>query len=118
MAKQSFRIFNLPLPTAFFGGKAGGTLKKVDAVSIPKLIAKLGESPLDVSYEVVEFSLYTTLNGSPVRLKSKGNRLTSEMKSAIKRIPKGGNLTFAEIKVKGPDGKISSLESGLVFRLN
>ena len=40
------------------------------------------------------------------------------MKNAIKRIPKGGNLTFAEIKVKGPGGKVSTLEGGLVLRLN
>ena len=40
------------------------------------------------------------------------------MKAIIKKIPKGANLTFTEIKVKGPGGKETTLEGGLVLRLN
>ena len=38
--------------------------------------------------------MFTTKNGSPVTYKSKSNRLTGEMKAAVKKIPKRGNLTF------------------------
>jgi len=118
LANETFRIFPLPKPTAYFGGKAGGAIKKLTATAIPKIEAKLGNSPLNVPYSVVKFMLYTTKEGAPVRIRAKGNRISGEMKNAIKRIPKGGNLTFAEIKVKGPSGKVSTLEGGLVLRLN
>ena len=94
LANETFRVFPLPKPTAYFAGKAGGNLKKVNAVSYSTIVAKLGDSPLDVPYQVVGFAMFTTKNGSPVTYKSKSNRLTPQMKAAVKKIPKGGNLTF------------------------
>ena len=118
LARERFRIFPLPKPSVYFGGKSGGNMKKVDAVQIPKLIAQLGESPLDVPYEVVEFVMLTVKNGQPIRLKSKGNRLTAAMKESIKKTNKGGSLTFTGVKVKRlPNGKPQPLDAGLVLRL-
>ena len=117
LANETFRIFPLPKPTAYFAGKAGGNLKKVNAVSYSTIAAKLGDSPLNVPYEVVGFSMYTTKNGSPITYKSKNNRLTTPMKQAIRKIPKGGNLTFTAVDVKGPSGKVKRLESGIVIKL-
>lgn len=117
LTRERFRIFPLPKPTVFFGGKAGGSMKKVDAVQIPKLVAKLGESPLDVPYSVTSFVMLTVKNGQPIRLKSKGSRLSPEMKNAIKKINKGGSLTFTGVKVKGPSGKEQPLDAGLVLTL-
>ncbi|MDG1238310.1 MAG: GldM family protein [Flavobacteriales bacterium] len=117
LANEKFRIFPLPKPTAYFAGKAGGNLKKANAMSYSTIVAKLGESPLDVPYTVVGFSMYTTKNGSPITYKSKSNRLTGPMKAAIKKIPKGGNLTFTGVDVKGPGGKVKRLESGIVIKL-
>ena len=117
LTRERFRIFPLPKPTVFFGGKAGGSMKKVDAVQIPKLVAKLGESPLDVPYSVTAFVMLTVKNGQPIRLKSKGSRLTTEMKNAIKKMTKGGSLTFTGVKVKGPSGKEQPLDAGLVLTL-
>ena len=118
LAKEIFRVFPLPKPTAYFGGKAGGKMKKLDAGMIPKLTAKLGDSPLNVPYTVSGFMLYATKDGSPIREYAKNDRLTGKMKAIIKKIPKGANLTFTEIKVKGPGGKETTLEGGLVLRLN
>ena len=117
LANETFRIFPLPKPTAYFANKSGGRLKKVNATSYSSITAKLGESPLDVPYQVVSFSMYTTKNGSPITYKSTNNRLTGLMKAAIKKIPKGGNLTFTMVKVKGPGGKISQLDGGIVIKL-
>ena len=118
LAKEVFRVFPLPKPLAYFGGKAGGKMKKLDAGMIPKLTAKLGNSPLNVPYTVSGFMLYATKDGSPIREYAKNDRLTGKMKAIIKKIPKGANLTFTEIKVKGPGGKETTLEGGLVLRLN
>lgn len=117
LANETFRIFPLPKPTAYFANKSGGRLKKVNATSYSSITAKLGESPLDVPYQVVSFSMYTTKNGSPITYKSNNNRLTGLMKAAIKKIPKGGNLTFTMVKVKGPGGKVSQLDGGIVIKL-
>jgi gliding motility-associated protein GldM len=117
LTKERFRIFNLPKPTVYFGGKAGGSMKKVDAVQIPKLKAQLGESPLDVPYSVTSFVMLTVKNGQPIRLKSNGERLSGQMKAAIKKMAKGGTLTFTGVKVKGPSGKEQPLDAGLVLTL-
>ena len=116
LAKERFRIFNLPPPTAYFGGKAGGKMSKLDALQIPILTADLGESPLDVPYEVVQFSMLGMSNGNPITLTSKSRVLTKDMKGLMKRIPPNGSLTFTNIKVKGPAG-VQSLESGVVLKL-
>ena len=117
LANEIFRIFPLPKPTAYFANKAGGNIKKANAVNYSTIVAKLGDSPLDVPYQVVGFKMYTTKNGSPITYKSKNNRLTGPMKAAIKKIPKGGNLTFTGVEVKGPGGKVKRLESGIVIKL-
>jgi gliding motility-associated protein GldM len=117
LANEIFRVFPLPKPTAYFANKAGGNIKKANAVNYSTIVAKLGDSPLDVPYEVVGFQMYTTKNGSPITYKSKNNRLTGPMKAAMKKIPKGGNLTFTAVDVKGPGGKVKRLESGIVIKL-
>jgi hypothetical protein len=117
LANETFRVFPLPKPTAYFANKAGGNIKKANAVNYSTIVAKLGDSPLDVPYEVVGFQMYTTKNGSPITYKSKNNRLTGPMKAALKKIPKGGNLTFTGVDVKGPGGKVKRLESGIVIKL-
>ena len=117
LANETFRVFPLPKPTAYFAGKAGGNLKKANAVSYSKLKASLGDSPLDVPYTVVSFTMFTTKGGAPIELNSKSDKLTPQMKAALKKIPKNGSLTFTRVKVKGPSGKVSQLESGIVLKL-
>jgi hypothetical protein len=117
LANEVFRVFSLPKPTAYFAGKAGGNLKKANAVSYKTLKASLGESPLDVPYEVVSFTMFTTKGGAPIELNSKTNRLTKTMLAAMKKIPKNGSLTFTRVKVKGPSGRVSLLDGGIVLKL-
>jgi len=117
LANETFRVFPLPKPTAYFAGKAGGNLKKANAVSYSKLKASLGDSPLDVPYTVVSFTMFTTKGGAPIELNSKSDKLTPQMKAALKKIPKNGSLTFTRVKVKGPSGRVSQLESGIVLKL-
>ena len=99
LANETFRVFPLPKPTAYFAGKAGGNLKKANAVSYSKLKASLGQSPLDVPYTVVSFTMFTTKGGAPIELNSKSDKLTPQMKAAIKKIPRNGSLTFTRVKV-------------------
>ena len=118
LADETFRVFPLPKPIAKFANKAGGNLKKANAVSYSTIKANLGDSPLNVPYKVVAFKLFTTKNGQPIEYSSKSNRLTGEMKAAVKKIPKGGSLTFTGIDViNETNGKKTRLESGIVLKL-
>ena len=118
LADETFRVFPLPKPIAKFAGKAGGNLKKANAVSYTTIKANLGDSPLNVPYRVVSFTMFTTKNGQPIEYKSKSNKLTPEMRNALKKIPKGGSLTFTGIDViNETNNKKIRLESGIVLKL-
>ena len=117
LTSEVFRIFPLPKPTAFFGGQSGGRMKKLDALQIPLLTAKLGDSPLNVPYNIVSFKLEGTSNGIGYSFPSSKNRLSGKMKNAIKKMSKGSVLTFTNIKVE-TGGKVSLLDGGLVIKLN
>lgn len=118
LASEKFRIFPLPKPAIFFGGKSGGAISKAAAGTVPKLIAKLDNSPLNVSYKVTKFDYFTVKNGQPVTIKNNGANISSDVKAAIKATPKRGTLTFANIYVVGPSGKEQKIDGGLVIRLN
>ena len=117
LASEVFRIFPLPKPTAFFGGQPGGRMKKLDALQIPLLTAKLGDSPLNVPYKVVSFKMEGTSNGIGYSFPSVKNRLSDKMKNTIKKMSKGSVITFTNIKVE-TGGKVSLLDGGLVIKLN
>lgn len=117
LANETFRVFHLPKPTAYFAGKAVGNLKKINAIDYSRIILKLEGSPFDVSYEVASFTMFTTKNGSPITYKSNTYNLTTQMKAAIKKIPKGGNLIFSAIKVQDPRGNVKMLENNIVLKI-
>ena len=54
---------------------------------------------------------------APIEYNSKSDKLTPQMKAALKKIPKNGSLIFTRVMVKGPRGKISQLESGIVLKM-
>ena len=82
---KSFRVFPLPKPIAKFAGKAGGNLKKANAVSYTTIKANLGDSPLNVPYKVVSFTMFTTKNGQPIEYKSKSNKLNKRYEQCTKK---------------------------------
>ena len=55
-------------------------------------------------------------NGKIGEVTSKSARLTTEMKDAIKKMPKGSTLTFSNISAQGPGGKPKPIP-GLSFKL-
>jgi gliding motility-associated protein GldM len=117
LGQEEFRIFPLPKPSIFFGGKSGGSIAKVSAAGIPKLIAKLENSPLNVKYTVSKYSFFTVKNGQPITMTEKSNKITPKIKAAIGKMAKRSNLTFSDIYVKGPGGKESKIDGGLVIKL-
>ena len=118
LAAEEFRIFALPKPQPFFANQSHdkATMKKGNAMSATEIIAKLGDSPLNVQFKVTGFKMLVLKNGKSAVLKARNGRLTNEMKNAIKKISKGTSLTFVEISAAGPSGKSVPI-GGLSFKL-
>jgi gliding motility-associated protein GldM len=118
LAAEEFRIFPLPLPKPYFGNQTfdKATMKKGTAMSASQVLAKLGDSPLNVKYTVTGFKMIVSKGGKIAELKARGGKLTGDMKNAIKKMPKGTSLTFVGISASGPSGKSVPI-GGLSFKL-
>ena len=103
----------------YFAGRSVGNIKKVSAVEYSHIKAKElycdGES---ANIRVVGFSMNTTKNNQPITFTSKSDRLTPDMKAAIKKIPKRGVLVISNIKVKSPaTGTVHIVPNSIVLKL-
>lgn len=118
LAAEEFRIFPLPLPKPYFANQTFDkpTMKKGEAMSASQVLAKLGDSPLNVKYTVTGFKIIVTKGGKIAELTAKNGRLTKEMKAAIEKLPKGSVLTFVGVTAAGPSGKSAPI-GGLSFKL-
>jgi gliding motility-associated protein GldM len=119
IAQKKFRIFPLPKPQLFFGGQSSesSTMQTQLAKSQAKVFAKLGDSPLNVPYDVASFEmLISQADGTVKPVKSNSSNLTPEMRAALQKMKKGQAITFTSVQVKGPNGKAVPI-GGLTFRL-
>lgn len=105
LATEEFRLFPLPPPQAFFGGLKKGAISKLAAKSVPVLVAKLENNPLNCPYEVKSFKVKCLIADPPWDLPSNGKRMTKKIQAKIGKTPKGLPITFYKIKVAGPNGK-------------
>lgn len=118
LAKEEFRVFSLPAPQIYFANQTidKPVMSRGLAKNASKLIAKLGNSPLNVPYEVTSFDMIVVKKGKVATVSSKGNKLSGAMKNAIKSMSAGTMLTFSNVKAKGPSGKSQPI-GGISFRL-
>jgi gliding motility-associated protein GldM len=118
LAAEEFRIFALPLPKPYFANQTFDkpTMKKATAMSASQVLAKLGDSPLDVQYTVTGFKMIVSKGGKIAELTAKNGILTSDMKTAIQKMPNGTSLTFVGVSAAGPSGKSAPI-GGLSFKL-
>ena len=105
LATEEFRLFPLPPPQAFFGGLKKGAISKLAAKSVPVLVAKLENNPLNCPYEVKSYKVKCLIADPPWDLPSNGKRMTKKIQAKIGKTPKGLPITFYKIKVAGPNGK-------------
>jgi len=118
LAAEEFRIFPLPLPKPYFANQTFDkpTMKKGTAMSASQVLAKLGDSPLNVKYTVTGFKMIISKAGKIAELTARNGKLSKEMKNAIKKMPKGTSLTFVGVTAAGPSGKSAPI-GGLSFKL-
>ena len=112
-------VIPLPKPAPVFAGASYGdrTIKKSSLTAAQGVAAKAAP-PLDtVKYTVIGFAVTFIVGGTPITKVSSGNRLTSDMKTMLKRAKPGQMLFVHNIRAKGRDGLMHSL-GGLSLKVN
>ena len=117
MGKQEFRVKKLPDPNIKFAniigdGKATrGQIKGAKSVDVDRK-----EMLFDgMKYAVTSFDMvFATSNGSIV-LKSKSNKVTSNMKTKIGKLRKGQTLIIKNVRLKLNNGKPKPVMSNIII---
>jgi len=99
-----FRIDRIPQPTASIGGKNQGRMSKGLLMKAQGIAAKLANFPFDLKYQVISFDCALKVGEFNKSYSKKGNKIDAELKDKISKLKSGTNVTFQNIKAKGPDG--------------
>ena len=107
LGTSDFRIKPIPKPTASWAGHTNdnATITKANISGVPPLGAAMGDDfdfKLDV--RVKSFTLLVVQKGKELELTANNNRMTPDMKDALKSVRRGSAITFTDIIVKMPDG--------------
>jgi len=111
-AESTFKVKELPAPLVSLGGST--TMRKLSKqaiLSAGRLEASLGKDFLlsgdQFKYTIIEFTMQFPRVGGGISHKViQGGNFTDEVKNYINEIPSNTPLSFFDIKVKGPDGRV------------
>ena len=107
MGAMEFRVKRVPDPIASLPGlsKQGKIKKNQLTANSTKLIAEMKDFDFDLKFRVTGFTIAATYKGNFVEKKTRGAKLTDEMKELIKDLQRGSTVFITNISAKGPDGK-------------
>lgn len=106
MGAMEFRVKRVPDPIPSLAGLKNGKIKKnLFLANSTKLRAEMKDFDFDLKFNITGFTLAATYKGNYVEKKTRGARLTNEMKELVKDLPKGSTVFISNISAKGPDGK-------------
>ena len=116
-----FKVKELPAPLVSLGGST--TMRKLSKQSIlgaGRLEASLGKDFLlsgdQFKYTIIEFTMqYPRVGGGISHRVIQGGNFTEEVKNYINEIPSNTTLSFYDIKVKGPDGRVKESANTLTL---
>lgn len=111
MAGIEFRVKNVPNPTPYFAGKgvSDNTVKRTDLIAAQGVLAKMENFEFDLRFDVVSYTVSTTIGGNLLEKECKGPALSSDAKEVLSKVRTGQKIYIENIKVKGPDGTIRTL---------
>ena len=101
----TFRLKRIPSPTASINGKKEGTMSKGKLSKAQGILASLPNFPFDLKYKVESFDVRLKDGEYTKTIKVKGNKFTPEVKEKIIKLKPGSDISFTNIKAKGPDGR-------------
>ncbi|WP_118949982.1 type IX secretion system motor protein PorM/GldM [Taibaiella helva] len=106
------RVKYIPAPTATVGGIATGRMEAAKAKVQQGVIAKLDNFDFDTKFEVLSFRFgYVPKNGEYAEVENGGARFTAGVKAYLDRSKPGDRWIFENVKAKGPDGRIQTINS-------
>ncbi|NNC85676.1 MAG: gliding motility protein GldM [Bacteroidia bacterium] len=112
MGTHEFRVKRVPDPVAKVAGKKGGKIAKSVLAAQPAIIPVMENFDFELYFKVTEFEMSRFGKGrDPITIRTKGNKLTSEMKKVISSSRSGDKIYFEYIKAVGPDGAPRRLSS-------
>ena len=123
-ADATFKVKELPAPLVFLGGKTSHkNLSKSAILAAGRLDASLGQDFLlsgeQFKYTIIEFTMqYPRVSGGIANKTVQGGSFTAEVKEFINNMPTNTTLSFFDIKVKGPDGRVKESQNTISCIVN
>lgn len=113
----SFRVKTVPDPIAKISGLNGGEITQSLLSASWGVKAELEDFDFNMQFEIVGFNIFVTQDGYTKEASSNDARFTAEQKKMLSKLRRGQRLGIDNIRAKGPDGKIRTLQS-LSFKIN
>lgn len=114
LAKQIYKVEKLfETPSASIAGQYGKNIEftKSQLLVTEGINVKFYDSPYDVKFDVISFSLYADLlNNEKITCKVNGSNFSEEVKKIFERVSSGSVLIFEDIKVKYPDNSLKMID--------
>ena len=117
--KVSFRVKQLPNPTAMVGNLKPGPVPSASFKAMGGIIAKLEDSEFDAAFEVVSYKIGAISADIPdyAPIENRGARWDGNAASLINRLKPGALVVITDITVRDPAGRVRVLTSGLSYNL-
>lgn len=111
MPGVEFRVKNVPNPTPYFAGKGAGdaTVKRNEVNAAQGVIAKMENFEFDLKFDVVSYTVSTTIGGNLLEKECRGPFLSEDAKTVLSKVKTNQKIFIENIKAKGPDGTVRSL---------
>ena len=122
-AVSTFKVRELPAPIVTLGGESKQrTLSKQAILGAGRLEASLGKDFLlsgdQFKYTIIEFTMmYPRVGGGVSQQTIQGGSFNEQVKKYINDMPSNTMVSFFDIKVKGPDGRIKESQNSLSFNV-
>jgi gliding motility-associated protein GldM len=112
-----FRVRNIPSAQAYVGGQPSGSNVAAGAFKAQGGVgAGIKDFPFELSYDVVSFTFTCDTDDDIVSIPVQGAGFTGAVKNAINQHVQAGRMvTIDNIRVKGPDGRVTSAASLLYY---
>lgn len=105
MGGQKFRVRKIPDPVAKFAGVTGDAALTVGELKAAAgCFAELKDFVFDLKFNVVQWTMSTTVNGLFVDQEAKSAAVTSGMKDLLSKAKKGSRVFISDVYAVGPDG--------------
>ncbi len=109
LGSMEFRVKRVPTPTAEIAGQSDGQMDKNRLLAAGAIIPNMRDFEFEIYYEVTGYTFGTIVNGDWIPKNVRGNRFTDEINNIIRNGRRKQKFIFENIKAKGPDGSMRSL---------